>query len=140
MKPRLHIDVTLIDRSLFWAKTVRRRSGCIEWTASTARGGYGKLKVRGRTYIAHRVAWALAGRDFVAGMELDHLCRNRGCVNVEHLEQVTPQSNLRRRFGTDERCPHGHVREGNAYIDSEGKHHCRPCKAERDARRAERAA
>lgn len=79
------------------------------------------------------------------GMDLDHTCRNRGCVNPEHLEPVTTQVNTLRGIGpTAENarkthCKHGHPLEGdNLYVDPEGKRKCRACmeriQAERSAK------
>lgn len=76
-------------------------AGCLLWTAAT-RHGYGVISAGGREphLYAHRVAWMLAGRTVPPGLDLDHLCRRRHCVNADHLESVTRAENLRRGAGT----------------------------------------
>jgi len=109
-----------IDRATevrFWDKVVRDpETECLEWTAGGS-GGYGALRVDRRMRKSHQIAWLLAGRELTPGLELDHLCRNRGCVNVAHLEQVTHRENVRRgltgavcktRCAAITHCPHGH--------------------------------
>ena len=71
-------------------------SGCWIWTGSLNGKGYGQMHWRGRPCGAHRVSYALLRGALLDGMELDHLCRNRPCVNPDHLEQVTHQINVRR--------------------------------------------
>ena len=81
---------------LFDEKVVPSPDGCLEWTASLLSDGYGCFHVEGTTVRAHRYALEREGREIPAGMHVDHLCRNRKCVNTAHLEIVTPAENLRR--------------------------------------------
>jgi hypothetical protein len=68
---------------------------CWEWTGRTDQG-YGRVSIGGRQLRAHRVVYErLVGR-VPDGLVLDHLCRNRGCVNPDHLEPVTNEENIRR--------------------------------------------
>jgi len=77
-------------------------SGCWVWVAALNHKGYGLMSWQGRTRPAHRVSYELLRGPLVEGLEIDHLCRNRACVNPDHLEQVTSQVNtLRRDIGRD---------------------------------------
>jgi hypothetical protein len=69
---------------------------CRLWQGARVSGGYGSLKYKGRTVSAHRLAWQFANGSIPEGLELDHLCRVRHCINPDHLEAVTPQENVRR--------------------------------------------
>lgn len=73
-------------------------NGCIVWIGSTDAKGYGRLNPYGqsRTCYAHRIAWEVAVGPIPDGMHIDHLCQNKGCINPEHLEVVTPGENNRR--------------------------------------------
>lgn len=99
-----------------WARRVNldAPNGCWEWTGPVDHGGYGKFSV-GHTYRgAHRWSWEYYRGPIPAGKVIDHLCRNRRCVNPEHLEPVTQRENLRRgridrgHPDFDTHCPKGH--------------------------------
>lgn len=81
----------------FWAKVDRRGSDeCWPWTGAKLQHGYGHLKV-GESYPpAHRVAYELLVGPIPEGLQIDHLCRVRDCVNPAHLEPVTNAENGRR--------------------------------------------
>ena len=73
--------------------TLNRETGCWEWRGVKSRSGYPRLGAR----PAHHVYYERARGPVPAGLTLDHLCRNRGCVNPDHLEPVTLLENVRRR-------------------------------------------
>src|SRR5262245_55497325 len=85
-------------------------SGCWEWQGWRDHRGYGKATAVGRRGKdwAHRVAYQLFTGPIPDGLTLDHLCRNTGCVNPEHLEPVSLAENIRRALPERTECPHGH--------------------------------
>ncbi len=74
-------------------------SGCWIWIGSMFSKGYGQIWREGKLKYAHRVSYEIHVGQIPEGLELDHLCRNRCCVNPSHLEPVTHKENLRRGFG-----------------------------------------
>lgn len=77
------------------------KTGCEIWTGGTSgngRGGqYPRMKLDGGTVAAHRAAWINENGMIPPKKQLDHICRNRLCVNPDHLELVTHRENMRRR-------------------------------------------
>jgi hypothetical protein len=113
---------------------------CWIWTAATNGVGYGVLGRGGRgagLVYAHRFSYQIHRGAIPDGLELDHLCRNRGCVNPYHLEPVTRSENLRRspvvgRYPRPTHCPQGHEMIGdNVRISPAGGRVCRACCRER---------
>lgn len=68
-------------------------SGCWVWQHAPSDTGYGTKRVNGKTMLAHRWMYERQVGPIPVGLELDHLCRNRACVNPEHLEPVTHRIN-----------------------------------------------
>jgi len=112
---------------------------CWEWQGLINPAGYGLIHDAGRNVLAHRVAVELAtGAPVPAGMEVDHLCRNRRCVNPEHLEVVTREENVARSDwpsavnARKTHCIHGHEFDSqNTQITREGWRKCRTCERAR---------
>jgi hypothetical protein len=135
----------------FWSKTASASTGCFVWTGAKNAGGYGIVPVARRSRLAHRVAYELAIGPIPEGLQLDHLCRVRHCVNPAHLEPVTGAENTRRglaskinaeRERSKTRCPAGHRFDtDNTYPDARGWRGCRECRNEASRRyRARKAA
>lgn len=110
--------------------------GCWRWTgAIDGQTGYGRLNVEGRTEYAHRVSYQLCIGDLDPELTIDHLCRNRWCVQPLHLEQVTLRENVRRQPRLlGDTCRRGHPLTGDNLATWGNRRHCRICNAE-DARR-----
>jgi len=100
---------------------------CWIWTAGKNPGGYGTMSVSGRDTLVHRWAYERFIGPVPERLELDHLCCNKSCVNVAHLEPVTHQENtlrgVRRPY-----CKHGHeYTPENAAYHQNGSRYCREC-------------
>ncbi|MGE9696677.1 HNH endonuclease signature motif containing protein [Streptomyces sp. CH6] len=111
-------------------------STCWAWQRTLDRDGYGQFhaKTQGRSNLlsAHRVAWMIHhGHPIPDGLTIDHLCRNRACVNPQHMETVTHKVNTLRGYNPcainarKTHCPQGH-----RYETAFGKRICKPCRAE----------
>jgi len=85
-----------------WSKVDRRDDGCWLWTGNTDKDGYGMMHVvastpsGATTKRAHRLVYEAEVGPIPNGMQLDHLCKVRCCVNPAHLEPVTPKENVHR--------------------------------------------
>ena len=101
-----------IDR--FWSK-VDKEGECWLWTGSK-RLGYGRYTYRDQngthTEDCHRISYKLRWGSIGEGLTLDHLCRNRACVNPEHLEEVSSAINTQRALSKS-MCKRGHYYSGH---------------------------
>ncbi len=129
-----------IDR--FLAKVDKQADGCWLWTGFLHSNGYATFYTGTRKQMAHRFAYEYYVGPIPDGLQLDHLCRVRSCVNPEHVEPVTSRTNLLRghtvtaAHAAKTECPQGHpFDEVNTYIHPTGSRRCRECMRERDRRR-----
>lgn len=83
----------------FWSKVDKTSdpSGCWLWLGALNTGGWGQVKRQGFENYVHRIAYTELVGPIPEGLEIDHLCHVRNCVNPDHLEAVTQLENLRRR-------------------------------------------
>lgn len=117
----------------FWDK-VEKSDGCWTWTAAKIRTGYGRFSIGvGNHVYAHRFAYEDLVGPIPDGLTLDHLCKNRACVNPKHLEPVSLRDNILRgdspsaAHARKTHCPEGHPYEGNNLLRSGGSRRCRIC-------------
>lgn len=129
-------------------------SGCWDWLAGKTQDGYGTFFNGKKTQRAHRFSYEYYNGDIPEGLEIDHICRNRGCVNPNHLEVVTRSVNMLRGDGPEisrqkmfklhekyggrppiavinenkTHCIHGHeFTEENTYYRPTGGRLCKAC-------------
>lgn len=119
-----------------FASKYRKTKSCWEWCAGKFSNGYGIFHINRRPFGAHRIAYLIFNGEIDPGLVIDHTCRNRGCVNPGHLEQVSLQENVYRGESRNARnrrkthCKRGHeFNKQNTYLrkDRPGHRHCRAC-------------
>lgn len=104
--------------------------GCWEWQGYRYGNGYAAMSWQGTQQLLHRLAYEYFVGAIPPGMQLDHLCRIRHCVNPEHLEPITSRENTRRAMRTH--CVNGHeFTPENTYTPADGKRYCRECRRRR---------
>lgn len=128
----------LFDAESFWKK-VRKGTPvqCWEWQGLRSSKGYGHVYA-GATYlgVAHRCSYELVVGAIPEGATIDHLCRNRACVNPAHLEPVSQRENVLRGIGHSAQnarkthCHDGHELAGDNLYLRNGRRHCRACRSE----------
>ena len=114
----------------FLAKINVVETGCWEWTAYLNQYGYSKFQLNGKIITAHRFIYEYYYGTICPDLTIDHLCRNRKCVNVNHLEQVTNRLNIQRgiKYNTIKtHCKHGHKFNKTNTRIYKGFRVCRAC-------------
>jgi hypothetical protein len=95
-------------------RTVLTDKGCLEWTGSNNGSGYGEVRIGGRKRYAHRLAYEAKVGPIADGQVIDHLCRNRACINPLHIEAVGQHINVRRG-------------DKGGSVSEDGSFRCRKC-------------
>ncbi len=124
------LDVKVLIRFMAKTKLPKGSGGCLEWTGSKTAKGYGQIYLDGKQAMAHRVAHELFIGPIPKGLEIDHLCFNKSCVNPHHIEAVTRSENNRRaKRGM---CKRGHLYRLGSYVIKKNKsgpsRYCRECR------------
>lgn len=89
---------------------------------------YARTTIKGKNKYAHRIAYEFAFGKIPDDMTIDHLCRNKSCINVAHMEVVSRGENTKRRFIYQTHCKNGHLLAGsNLEYQSSGYRRCRTC-------------
>lgn len=125
-----------VINSIFNNANVGEVTECWEWNKSIGSHGYGQVgwTLAGGVSVgttAHRIAWIATNGLIPEGMTIDHLCRNKKCINPSHLRLLTNEENARGNSHTlKTHCPAKHEYSGsNLYVDPSGHRRCRKCES-----------
>ena len=119
-----------LDRGL--KRVIVSPDGCWLWTGAPAAHGYSRVFSGSRTIVLHRLTYECFVGPIGDGLEIDHLCNVRNCVNPDHLEPVTGNENkarakARRALRPEKKeCRNGHSMK-DAYVYGDGGKRCRTC-------------
>jgi hypothetical protein len=128
--------LSVADDARFWAK-VTSDGDCWRFTSNINTAGYGMFRIGKKKYLAHRVSFTALVTTIPDGLTLDHLCRNRACVNPDHLDPVPIGVNTARAArppGGWLIPPTSHCRNGHEYtpdntgVNSNGSRKCWTCR------------
>lgn len=114
---------------------VDKKTGCWVWRKPNKHLGYGSIGIDGIRQYVHRISYLLFNGAIPKGKEIDHLCRNRACINPTHLEVVTHKENGLRGISPPainarkQLCSNGHP---FSKTDSRGYRICNICHADRN--------
>lgn len=129
------VQLSQLEIDRFWQFVEEADNGCWEWVGCVKSSGYGifSLGRRGTAFRAHRVAWSILRGRLSDAQTLDHLCRNRRCVNPAHLDPVSNKENILRgesfsaKNARKTHCQRGHEFTPENISEYRGKRRCRAC-------------
>ena len=111
------------------------KSDCHEWNGHVTKNGYGLTYCNKKTCYVHRLVYEYYFGSIPTGFQIDHLCKNRKCMNPNHLEAVTQKENILRSDGItaiqsrQTHCVHGHPLSGdNLYVSPKKHRSCKTCR------------
>lgn len=127
--PKLYDD--LIENKLLY--NFKIANGCWVWQGTKNKEGYGRVKYRGRLWLAHRLSCIILDKNPLIGDVLDHMCNNPPCINPDHLRDTTQRENILRSNSIPARnarkifCKRGHkLSKDNIYTTMNGRD-CKEC-------------
>lgn len=131
------------DHERFLRKiSIDSRTDCWNWTAGKTSLGYGVFSIKHSSYRAHRVSWAIFNGSLSSGLVLDHKCKNRMCINPDHLREVTRKVNtLENSNGPaylnsiKTHCRNGHALTPDNLTSNKNERVCLTCNRISDAKR-----
>lgn len=113
---------------------VKKEGDCLRWKGNHFKQGYGRLQREGKIQSAHRYVWKKINGDIPGHLVIDHLCRVRDCVNINHMELVSQTENILRGIAPPslnakkKECCNGHLFSGyNLILMKNGRRACRKC-------------
>lgn len=125
---------------------INKHNNCWIWRGSVKSNGYGRFMINGKYQNAHKVSYIIFNGKIINGLIIDHKCRNRLCVNPDHLRQVTYKINAIENNSSKaainskkEKCNRGHLLIGtNLRIRKNGGRICILCVEIRNKQRNRR--
>jgi len=144
----IHV-ISRIKAKCISSNNIFQGSPCTIFNGTKTKDGYGETTVQARKFLVHRVVYEHLKGPIPESLQVDHLCRNRQCCNIDHLELVTSRENTMRglspsqtkaRAASITHCPAGHeYSEENTAIYFPNNRHCRTCTQIRSANRSKSA-
>lgn len=115
-------------------RIVIQKNGCWNWVGAKSSSGYGNVRINNIQYRAHRVSYIDKFGPIPDNLVIDHLCKNKACVNPDHLEAVSQKINVQRYFSDipkENKCHRGHeITDDNSYfwkVSGKTFRGCKPC-------------
>ncbi len=124
---------TTVSEHERFLRCVRYAGECLVWTGGKTYGGYGVFWFNGKCGLAHRYSYEKSKGQIPEGLQIDHICNNRSCVNPDHLRAISSaENNARSTSPTAKNIKKTHCPSGHPYIIEtmwviRGKRICKLC-------------